>query len=243
MSCVLVVDDELCMREALDALLSPTYCTHTAATGQEALALLRQYAVDAIVLDVILHEEDGLALLDRFQQVSAAPVVVLTAYGTEATMLRAMRGGVRDFFKKPVDCTALCAALARLAPPSVKRHSHVEHAGRYLEAHPMDRKAVGTLARLAGRSERQFRREFVAIYGTTPRRYQLALRLRLAAQLLSATLHSIDEVAATAGFPSLVAFDRHFYAYFHMNPTAYRRQGGAGFLLPPTPPAGGDVQN
>ncbi len=57
---VLVVDDDPGVREALEATLAPEYIVHTAATGDEACAILLRHPVSAIILDAILKHEHGL---------------------------------------------------------------------------------------------------------------------------------------------------------------------------------------
>ncbi|HEV3449219.1 MAG TPA: PAS domain S-box protein, partial [Gemmataceae bacterium] len=81
------------------------YTPLSAANAAEALAQLRDTAVDLVLLDYRLPgEADG---LDLFVQIKAAgfdvPVILVTAFSNEAIVIRALRTGVRDFVSKSVE--------------------------------------------------------------------------------------------------------------------------------------------
>jgi len=75
---LLLVDDDLSIREGLALALTGPYTVHAAATGAEACALLRTRPVAGIVLDAILGNEHGLDYVDRFRALSHAPILLLT---------------------------------------------------------------------------------------------------------------------------------------------------------------------
>ena len=90
---VLVVDDDPSLREALEAALASEYIVHTAATGDEACALLSAHPVSAIILDAILKKEYGLDLVERFRALSPAPIALLTGHGSEKLAMGQRRYG------------------------------------------------------------------------------------------------------------------------------------------------------
>ncbi|HXG10727.1 MAG TPA: response regulator [Gemmataceae bacterium] len=100
---ILVVEDDpgvaLLQRRRLERA---GYAVCTAINPEEALAILRQSVVDLILLDYRLPGDvDG---LDFYAQVRAAgydvPVILVTGFSNEATVIRALRAGVRDFVTK-----------------------------------------------------------------------------------------------------------------------------------------------
>ena len=89
---VLVVDDERAIRGALERLLGKEYDVRTVPGGAEALALLAETEVDAILCDLSMPEMTGMELYDRIK----------TQYPTQASRLVFMTGSshdprVRDF--------------------------------------------------------------------------------------------------------------------------------------------------
>jgi CheY-like chemotaxis protein len=92
LSCILVVDDDQLVREAVsDALLDAGYAVAKATNGTEALDQLAEYPPDAILLDLMMPGMDGWTVLEqirgdaRWQHIpvclmSAAPIVRRTAH-------------------------------------------------------------------------------------------------------------------------------------------------------------------
>jgi two-component system, NtrC family, response regulator PilR len=102
---ILVVDDELSMREYLEVLLSRGgYQVVTAADVATAVDIILKNNLDVVISDIKLGEETGLAVL-RAARASATPpeVILITAYGTPATAVEAMREGAYDYICKPFD--------------------------------------------------------------------------------------------------------------------------------------------
>jgi AraC-like DNA-binding protein len=226
--CILVVDDDDAVREALHALLSDSYCVHTAGSGRQALTLLQQDPVDATILDVFLGDEDGLSLIQDLRRVSNAAIVVLTGRSSEEIAIRACRAKVDGYLRKPPNLAELATTLAAIVPAGPSAHSSIERARRHLDQRrdlPHERRE---LAEVAGLSDRHLRRQFAAMYGTTPRRYQVGIRLTRAAELLRCTDLPIKQIAVEAGFSTLHAFERAFKHAYCVTPTAFRID-----ILPP----------
>ncbi|NQW02859.1 MAG: sigma-54-dependent Fis family transcriptional regulator [Acidobacteria bacterium] len=100
---ILVIDDEEIIREALDALLTMDGCVvRTAATGAEGLALLAEEDFDTVLLDLMLPDRSGLEVLDEIRKGDEGlPVVMITAFGTIDTAVRATKQGAFHYFTKP----------------------------------------------------------------------------------------------------------------------------------------------
>jgi two-component system, NtrC family, response regulator AlgB len=101
----LVVDDEKNIRRTMAmALESMDHEVVCVATGAEALRELRSLGFDVVFLDLKLHQENGLEILDEILRLSPqAAIVIVTAFASIETAVEAMRRGAFDYLPKP--CT------------------------------------------------------------------------------------------------------------------------------------------
>ena len=115
MAHVLIVDDEPNMRWVLqEALNKAGYHTHTAAGGEQALALCAERLFDVAILDLKLKGMDGLATLRQLHARSPQTVVlILTAFGTVATAVEALQSGAADYLRKPFDVDDVLFKISR----------------------------------------------------------------------------------------------------------------------------------
>jgi NtrC-family two-component system response regulator AlgB len=113
---VLIVDDEKNIRRTLaTALESMGHETSAVANGALALAELRRAPFDAVLLDLRLSQESGLALLDEIARLSpSVAVVMMTAYASIETAVDAMRRGAFDYLPKPCTPDQVRQLLARI---------------------------------------------------------------------------------------------------------------------------------
>jgi two-component system OmpR family response regulator len=112
----LVVDDEPSITELINAVLSyEGWQVRTAATGQQALAEIRSFAPDVIVLDVMLPDFDGFEVLQRMRHEGHdAPVLFLTARDATEDRVRGLTLGGDDYVTKPFSLEELVARLHAL---------------------------------------------------------------------------------------------------------------------------------
>jgi two-component system, OmpR family, phosphate regulon response regulator PhoB len=104
-SSILIVDDEQDILDLLDYNVKRAgFTTLLAATGTEALVLAKKDQPDAIILDVMLPDLDGLEVLRRLRQDLATkeiPVMLLTAKGEEIDRVQGFEIGADDYVVKP----------------------------------------------------------------------------------------------------------------------------------------------
>lgn len=102
---VLVVDDELSMREYLEMLLSRVgYQVSVAGSEKTAVDALGAGGVDVVISDMKLGQGSGLNVLKAARALPAPPeVILITAFGTPAAAVEAMRAGAYDYICKPFD--------------------------------------------------------------------------------------------------------------------------------------------
>ncbi|MDQ3809156.1 MAG: response regulator [Chloroflexota bacterium] len=114
---VLVVDDDQNLRELLAmALLEEGYQVSSAADGAAALAQVRDYQPDVILLDMQMPVMDGPTFAERYHQLPGphAPIVVFTAAGCARGWASNLPAAA--FLDKPFDLPAVAAILRRAAP-------------------------------------------------------------------------------------------------------------------------------
>ncbi|MGZ8765666.1 MAG: response regulator transcription factor [Acidimicrobiia bacterium] len=113
---VLVVDDEQAVREAVArALRYEGYTVTTAADGQEALEAQALEPADAIVLDVLMPNLDGLEVCRRLRLgADAVPILMLTARETVPDRVAGLDAGADDYLVKPFALQELLARLRAL---------------------------------------------------------------------------------------------------------------------------------
>ena len=113
---ILLVDDEASiLAVARVGLKRMGWSVLTAASGQEGIALAVAEQPDAIVLDVMMPEMDGLATLKQLQdnpQVKDIPVIFLTAKTQKADRRRFYASGIKGFITKPFDPTTLASQIS-----------------------------------------------------------------------------------------------------------------------------------
>jgi two-component system chemotaxis response regulator CheB len=120
---LLIVDDSALMRRLLGRVFQEEgdFTLAFARDGQEALAVLRDFAPDVVTLDIQMPQMDGLACLDRIMVEHPCPVVMvssLTEAGADIT-LQALQIGAVDFVPKPAGAVSL--AMHELAPLLVEK--------------------------------------------------------------------------------------------------------------------------
>ena len=115
MNKVLVVDDELNMRLVLGAMLKKEgYDVASAADGREALEILKSGRIAVVITDLKMPRIDGMELLRRItEHYPEVPVVMITAHGTVATAVEALKKGALDYVTKPFELDELKNVIAK----------------------------------------------------------------------------------------------------------------------------------
>ena len=113
---ILVVDDERIVRESFLHWFRKYGCkTEAAASGLEALERLERYPFDLLFVDIKMPGMDGLELLERVkQQYPDAIVIIITAYGSIDTAVKAMKMGASDYLLKPFQPDQLSLVLEKV---------------------------------------------------------------------------------------------------------------------------------
>ncbi len=112
---VLIVDDDEAVRDSLCGFLTDGgWQIQTADSAETALEIVRSGVGDIVVTDVRMPGMDGIELLDHLRDAdSDIEVLVTTGHSTEDTVIRALRAGAFDYFRKPLNGSEIAAALER----------------------------------------------------------------------------------------------------------------------------------
>lgn len=124
---ILVIDDEADIRDSLEMLLTlERYTVFTAATGSEGVQAAARRPYDLVLLDLMLPDRSGLSVLEEIRKADKSlPVVMLTAYGSVETAVKAIQLGANNFLTKPWSNEKL---LLEIQQTLSRRHLEEENA-------------------------------------------------------------------------------------------------------------------
>lgn len=122
---ILVVEDNWDLRDALtDTLEFAAYKVQAVSSGEEALQILSQRRFDMVVSDINMDGMDGHELLTRVRSLyPMLPVVLITAFGSIGSSVRAMREGAVDYLLKPFKPEQLIATVEKYLTVKVSGRS------------------------------------------------------------------------------------------------------------------------
>jgi DNA-binding response OmpR family regulator len=144
---VLIIDDEVNLRQTLTRILRQAGCdVTTASDGPEGLQRLAAVAYDLAYLDIHLPGMDGLQVLKQIHQsYPQLPVILLTGHASLQTAVEAIRLGATDYLVKPVDPETLVArtrtVLAEQALQRRRREIQTQIEALQSELKTLDRSA------------------------------------------------------------------------------------------------------
>jgi len=128
---VLVLDDEIRMRDEIEEFLSGRqFLVYKAGTPSEAFRILENTAIDILILDVKLPEMDGVEVLKKVKaEYPELEVIMISGHGDMSTVIDSMRHGAFDYFRKPFRLPEINHAIERtrrfiLLSEKLKRTEH-----------------------------------------------------------------------------------------------------------------------
>ena len=246
---VLVVEDNLQMLEYEKKRLQKEYDVLTATDGEEALRVLAEYEVSAIVSDIMMEPMDGLTLCKTVKQnveYSHVPVILLTAVTMEAAKMQGMENGADDYIVKPFSMDYLLSTIQNLIStranikqayadsPFISSESvsiskaDAEFLKRLREV--MDKNMansdlnVDKMAFEMNMSRTNLNRKIRGTLNLSTNDYIKVERLKRAARLLKEGHLKINEVCYTVGFSTPSYFTKCFYKQFGLLPKEFMEQ-------------------
>ncbi|MBR4189010.1 MAG: sigma-54-dependent Fis family transcriptional regulator [Kiritimatiellae bacterium] len=160
---ILIVEDDADNgRSLVEAIGDIGHAVELAATGREGVEALRARGADVVLTDLVLPDIDGIEVLRRIHGLPGGgpiPVLLMTAFGSVDSSVRAMREGAYDYLQKPLDLGELESKLARALETSRLRRD-VERlrsearrdwgTGSWVAESPAMREVVRQVRQLAG---------------------------------------------------------------------------------------------
>jgi DNA-binding NtrC family response regulator len=138
---VLAIDDEPSMTEWLRILLEHAgYEVKTALIGTRGEEIFKTWQPDAVVIDMLLPDVDGIELVRKFKQLDPeTEVIMITGQGNIPRSVEAVKAGAFDFLEKPVDADRLVDKISK----AIKQKSLLDE-NEQLKQRLMDRYGLGS---------------------------------------------------------------------------------------------------
>lgn len=111
MKTLLLIDDEPRMLELLSLYLEPSFHCITIASVKDALDYLEENQVDLVLLDIMMPDMDGWQACQEIRKFWDVPVIMLTAKGEQADIIKGLNIGADDYILKPFDEEELLARI------------------------------------------------------------------------------------------------------------------------------------
>jgi YesN/AraC family two-component response regulator len=229
---VLVVDDDPGTLELHSRLVEQTgRRVLTARNGLEALAVLEHTCPSLILLDLMMPEMDGFAVLDELcarESTREIPVIILTARLLSDADLNRCNRGVATILGKGLFTTEetlrhVEAALTRQRTLNKTTQQLIRRAMAYIHARYSASISREEIADHIGISADYLTDCFRQELGITPITYIRRYRIRQACELLRNSDQSITEIAQLVGFSDGSHFTRTFQREMKVTPRTYRR--------------------
>jgi DNA-binding NtrC family response regulator len=132
---ILIIDDEMIMRESLSGWLKRDgHVVVTAASGEDAMQILKHSRFDILLVDIKMEGMSGLDVLRLVKESDPdVAVVMITAYGSISTAVEAMKKGAYDYLLKPFDPDALGVLIDRITEHQAQARENIFLREQYQE--------------------------------------------------------------------------------------------------------------
>ncbi|MFZ2398891.1 MAG: sigma-54 dependent transcriptional regulator [Smithella sp.] len=195
---ILIVDDELNMRLVLSAMLKKEgFDISSASNGREALQILQSNNMDVVITDLKMPDIDGMELLTSISgRNPEIPVIMITAHGTIATAVEALKKGAFDYITKPFDIDDLKNIISKaiktralkeselsLPPAEIERIGIIGVSPKIMEVFDAIKRVAQTTTTVMITGETGTGKELVAeaIHCNSPRKNNPLIKLNCAA--------------------------------------------------------------
>lgn len=120
MANILIIDDERPIRQTLREILEyEKFKVEEAENGPTGIELLKANKFDVVLCDIKMPQMDGIEVLERIQEITDVPVVMISGHGTIDTAVEALKKGAYDYISKPPDLNRLLVSIRNALDRSV----------------------------------------------------------------------------------------------------------------------------
>ncbi len=253
---ILVIDDNIDVRDYLYDLLSSYYDVTLAENGRIGFEKALETMPDLILSDIMMPEMDGYELCEKIKfhdQLSFIPFVMLTAKDTSSDMIFGARKGADYYITKPFNPELLLEKIRQILS------SRKQLAGKYsrkIFLDPVDKEItpenervlksaikiiekniennnlnLDMLADEMAMSSSTLYRKMKAMCGQSPGEFIRTIRFKRAAQLLRDSDLAVSEIIEQVGYNSMKQFRKNFKSEYGMSPASYRMQFKEGGVV------------
>ncbi len=230
---ILLIDDDNVVRDMIKDSLQKEYNVIEASTYTDVMDLLDNH-IDLALIDYVLPDADGFDVLQTLRASKPAlPAIMMTGYGNESVVIKALRTEIVDYMKKPLKLSYLKKRLSEIlgGRENNKQYEIVNSRDDFIldgivshiEEKYMKHITLEKAASMACMNKFKFCRAFKERYGQTFISYLNSIRVKNAVELLRNNNLSITEIAYFVGYGSIVHFDRVFRSVHGISPREYRK--------------------
>ncbi|CAH8281415.1 signal transduction histidine kinase [Mariniflexile fucanivorans] len=241
---ILVVEDNLELRNYLIDYLSDYYKVYEAENGEEGLQICRQVKPILCVVDVMMPIKSGLEFCKELKNdefISHIPVILLTALSENEDKVKGYDVGADGYLVKPFDPSLLKARIVNIIKNRMELKSkfsgEVESDIGLLTHSPIDKDLMEKITNLIeenlnnidlttsflcselGMSSSKLYRKVKELTDLAPNEFIRTVRLKKSAQLLKSKKHNVSEVTNLVGFNDPLYFSRCFKKQFGFPPS------------------------
>lgn len=171
MRLLIVEDNKDLLRNLNDGIREEGYFVDSAEDGMTALYKLENWTYDCVLMDVMLPEMDGFAVLKKIRERSiSTPVLMLTALGGTFDRIKGLDHGADDYLIKPFDFDELLARIRALIRRSVGNSEPILDLGN------LQIDAAGRTVEINGEPVELTRQEYALLYTLAQRRGRVVTR-------------------------------------------------------------------
>jgi DNA-binding response OmpR family regulator len=152
---ILVVDDSAAVRDMLQIGLSKAgFAVRAIADGRDVIDVLQSWNPETVLLDIVLPEMDGHAVLAAVRRISDVPVIVISGRTALSEKVASLRNGADDYVTKPFAIEELVARLfTALRRPRLEGRTTLSYADLHMDT---SRRSVTRASRSLQLSRREF---------------------------------------------------------------------------------------
>ncbi len=249
---ILIVEDNVEVRQYISSIFETDYHIHTAANGVKGLEFTISKLPDLVISDVMMPEKDGISLCKEIKsnfEISHIPVVLLTARAASLFKIEGLEIGADDYVTKPFNPDELRLRVRNIINA---RQEVRDKFKRILTLDPKEinvtsadeiflEKALQIVEKQISNPEYrvdQFANDLAvsrpllftklkALTGLTPNNFIKSIRLKRAAQLLKSQQTTISETAYQVGFKDVKYFSKVYKEQYSVSPSEFKQAHSA----------------
>ena len=245
---ILLADDETDIADLMEEVLRQDgfQDIRKAYNGADAVNICREFQPDAVILDIVLPDIDGLEVCRQIREFSYCSILFLSSKNDDVDKILGLASGGDDYITKPFNMEVLKLRINKIIEMNVKRqeifNQDIKIEPSRITITPLDQQlvekaiqivednisetefSVEELASSLNISRSYFYKKMIKITGKKPIEFIRTIRMKRAQQLLTESQMQVSEIAYTLGYNSPKIFSKHFKEEFNISPSEFIRQ-------------------